>query len=176
MTDPPRKAEDSRRSFVLHERVDGRLVVAAACGLVALGGLASIWIETAITGDNPTTYDPGESARVYNLDNRDCFDAGPLVERNEEVTVVDCDDPHDSVLITIEHFSQYGDPDFDEAVAEAHDECTDDFEEYVAELGHAGDVELRLYHPDTGRHPVKGAFGERRWTVGCVAWSPTGRF
>ena len=176
MTDPPRKAGDKLRSLVLHGGMDGRLLVAAGAGLLALGGLASIVIETAITGDNPTTTEPGDSQRVYNLDTHDCFDAGPLVERNEEVTVVDCGDSHDSELITIEHFSQYGDHDLDEAVAEARDECADHFDEYVAELGHAGDVELRLYHPDTGRHPVKGAFGERRWTVGCVAWSPTGRF
>ena len=161
---------------MLHERVDGRLVVAAACGLVALGGLASIWIETAITGDNPLTTEPGDSQRVYNLDPGDCFDAGPRVERNEEVTVLDCGESHDSELITVEHFSQYGDHDLDDAVAEAADECADDLEEYVVELGHAGDVELRLYHPDRGRHPVNGRFGERRWTVACVAWSPTGRF
>ena len=161
---------------MLHDRVDSRLVVAAACGLVAVGGLASIWIETAITGDNPTTYDPGEIARVYNLDPGDCFDAGPRLERNEEVTVVGCGDSHDSELITVEHFSQYGDHDFDAAVAEAQEECADDFEEYVVELGHAGDVELRLYHPDSGRRPIRSGFGERRWTVACVAWSPTGRF
>ena len=161
---------------MLHGRVDGRLVVAAVCGLVAVGGLAATWVETAITGDNPMTTERGDSARVYNMDPGDCFDAGPLVERNEEVAVVDCDDSHDSELITTEHFSQYGDHDFDAAVAEAQDECADDFEEYVVELGHEGDVELRLYHPDRGRMPVRARFGERRWTVACVAWSPTGRF
>jgi hypothetical protein len=114
--------------------------------------------------------------RVYKLDPDDCFDTGPKVEPNEEVTVVDCGDSHDSQLTTIEHFSQYGDHDLDEAVAEAQDECADDFEEYVVELGPEGDVELRLYHPDSGRRPVKGRFGERRWTVACVACRPTGRF
>jgi hypothetical protein len=161
---------------VLHDRVDGRLVVG---GLLILGSLAVVPVTTLVTGDNPATSEPGDTSRVYHLDKGDCFDAGPALERHGEVTVVDCDDPHDSVVVRVEDFSTYGsegDEARREADDEAADECRDALEEYVDSLAAGNDVESRLYL-DPGHDPLKDrALDETEWTVACVAWSPTGRF
>ena len=154
--------------------MDGRLVVG---GALILGSLAIIPIQTAITGDDPRTSDPGDRTRVYHLDKGNCFDGGTTFERDAEVTVLDCDEPHDSEVVRIESFHTYGSEGADaeaEAEDEARDECSDEMAEYVDALPAGTAVETRLYR-NGGRTSMRdGGADDTRWTVACVAWSPDG--
>ena len=164
--------EDSTAALVLHDRVDGRLVVG---GLLVLGSLAVIPVTTLVTGDNPTTSEPGDRSRVAYLDAGDCFHAGPTFDEEAEeteVTVLDCAEPHDSEVVWSDSFSTYGSEGEDaisEAREEAEDECRDRFEEYAAQ--HDG-VRPRWYLGG-GTHRMRdlGTDG-RKWEVACVAWRP----
>ena len=138
--------------------------------VVAAGAIA---LETAITGDNPTTSDPGDRMRVYYLDKGDCFDAGPTLDRHGEVTVLDCGDAHDSEVVRIEHFSTFGSEGAEaeeEADREARDECRDELEAYVDQLPAAVQTEPRLYRDNGSINYRDRGMDQVRWTVACVAW------
>jgi len=155
--------------------------LAAAGAFVALvvAAIAVIAIQTVVTGDNPTTTEPGDTSRVYYMDRGDCFDGGPNIDASVDEEVLDCDESHDSEVVSIEFFSTYG-SEGDEALAEAYDEAEDECREamqaYVDRLPANSGVEARRYL-DGGR-TVRRDMGadEERWTVACVAWSADGRF
>ena len=157
----------------------GALVAVGAFVALVVAVIAVIAIQTMITGDDPRTSDPGDRSRIYYLDPGDCFDGGPVIDAGVDVTVIDCDDPHDSVVVSIEHFSTYGSEGEDavrEAKDEAVDECHDDLAEYVDQLPAGSDVGTRRYL-DGGRTSVRDRGADQeRWTVACVAWSADGRF
>ena len=154
------------------------VAVGAFVGLVALV-LAWIGIETLVTGDNPTTTDPGDTSRVYYMDTGDCFDAGPLFDRHADVTVLDCSESHDSEIVDLEFFDTYGSEGAEaeeEAADESADECRDAFDEYAAGLRPDSSIEARLYLDD-GRTSFRDRGADQtKWTVACVVWSANGRF
>ncbi|RYC10402.1 hypothetical protein [Nocardioides zhouii] len=127
----------------------GPVVAAVASFALALALVAWVTIQTEITGENPLGHtEPGERSRVYHLDRGDCFDAGPAYDERSDVTVLDCDEPHDSEVV-----------------------WSDKFDAYVDLLPAGSDVELRAYL-DGGISKMRD-FGadEEKWTVACVAWS-----
>ena len=156
--------------------MDARLVVG---GVLIVGALLVVPVTTLVTGDNPTTTEPGDVERVHQLDRGDCFDVGPTYDASQDVTVLDCTEPHDSEVVWTDNFSTYGSEGDDavrEAVDEAEDECRERFEAYVDELPAGSGVELRPYLD--GGHTRMRDMGtdETRWQVACVAWSADGRF
>ena len=157
----------------------GALVAVGGFVALVLAVVAWIAIETAITGDDPRTSDPGDRSRVYYLDPGDCFDGGPVIDASVDVTVLDCGETHDSEVVSIEHFSTYGSEGEDavrEAEDEAVDECREDLEEYVDQLPAGSEVETRRYL-DGGRTSFRDRGADQeRWTVACVVWSADGRF
>jgi hypothetical protein len=178
MTSRP-KDEDIPRWRGLHERVEERAVVGIAGGVLMLAALAVIPITTLVTGDNPTTSEPGDRSRVYLLDEGDCFDAGPTSDAGEDVTVLDCAGSHDSEVVWSGNFSTYGSEGDDalrEAETEGETECRERFDVYDDALPPGSGVELRTYlDGGIGRMRDMGT-DETRWTVACVAWSADGRF
>lgn len=168
-----------RGRAVSDERVNGGGVLMAVAAAMVVGGLGWIAVETAVTGDNPTTTEPGDSSRVAFLDRGDCFDAGPTFDEDVDVTVLGCDGSHDSEVVWTDSFDTYG-SEGDAAVAEARDEaddeCRDRFAAYLADLPAGADVELRPYLGDGSHHVRDHGTDGRSWTVACVAWSAEGRF
>ncbi len=131
-------------------------------------------IQTAITGDDPRTSEPGDRSRVYYLDRGDCFDAGPAYDERSDVTVLDCDEPHDSEVVWADSFSTYG-SEGDEAVREARDEvddeCRDRFDAYADRTRAGSALKLRAYLSGGVTKIRSLGTNGRSWAVACVAWS-----
>ena len=160
--------------------VKGPVVAAVAFFAGALAFVAWVTIQTEVTGKSPWgTTEPGDRSRVYFLDRGECFDAGPAYDERSDVTVLDCDEPHDSEVVRSDTFSTYG-SEGDEAVREARDEaedgCRDEFDAYVDRLPAGSDAELRVYLSGGVSKVRDLGTDEEEWYVGCVAWSPNGRF
>jgi len=109
----------------------------------------------------------------------DCFQAGATVDEESEVTVIDCDEPHDSEVVWTDNFCTYG-SEGEEAVREARneaeEECRDRFEAYVRTLPPGVEVELRPYLDGSITKTRDFGTDEEEWSVACVAWSADGRF
>ena len=155
--------------------------------LVTVGAVVALFValwgwsvaKEAITGEAPSYgQQAGDSAAPWLMGAGDCFDDGPAFTPDSEVTLVSCDDPHDSEVLSTPQLDTVGTWTIEEVRAEGYEKCADDFEEYVAALPADADVVLRLYHPDEGRGAVgKGrSLDLRFWDVACVAWSADGRF
>ena len=174
-----RRCEDSPAAAVLHGRMKGPVVASLAFFAVAIG-LAGFVVATEVSGENPiSSTEEGSRSRVHQLDTGDCFDVGPTYDASQDVTVLDCDEPHDSEVVWTGTFSTYGsdgDEAAREAVDEAEGECRERFEAYVDALPADSGVELRPYL-DGGRERIRDlGTDETRWQVACVAWSADGRF
>ena len=176
----PRRCEDSPAAGVLHGRMKGPVVASLAFFAVAIGLAGFVAVATEVTGENPiSSTEVGDRSRVHQLDTGDCFDVGPTYDASQDVTVLDCEEPHDSEVVWTDNFSTYG-SDGDEAAREAVDEaegvCRERFEAYVDALPADSGVELRPYL-DGGIDRMRDlGTDETRWQVACVAWSADGRF
>ena len=87
----------------------GPVVASLAFFAVAVGLAGFVVVATEVSGENPvSSTEVGDRSRVHQLDTGDCFDVGPTYDASQDVTVLDCDEPHDSEVVWTDNFSTYG--------------------------------------------------------------------
>ncbi len=94
------------------------------CGIAARTTLVVAVAMSAACGASTT--------EVFSLEVGDCFEDPPSTQAQvAEVTIVDCDDPHDQQVYSVFEIDEAGFPGQEQIDQRARQGCVDRFEDYV---------------------------------------------